>query len=379
MESTGLYIHVPFCDGKCHYCAFYSVEAGSETVDRYLRAVPLELSIIRESFPSFTPETVYIGGGTPTLLSEEELERLLGYALDFGCDAADEWTVEANPGTLTDAKLGILMESGVTRISLGVQSFDDDVLARLGRRHSAQEVDDAVAAIRRVGFADMSIDLIAGIPGVTEADWQATLEKAVSIEPEHISVYALTEEEGTRLGTIGAAEMLGAPLDEEQLTALHAAQSILSEAGYGRYEISNYALPGSESQHNVSCWRGGEYIGVGPAAASHMGRLRWTNVDDVQAYADALEEGVSPVNDEETLSPETAAMEMLVFGLRMAEGVNLDAICARADVGGELRDKWVEVLSALSESALVARRNSHWVLTDRGRDLADYVALELME
>lgn len=380
MKPSGLYVHVPFCDGKCLYCAFYSVEYQADLADRFVASVTRELDMLLTRFPDFEPETIYFGGGTPALLSEQQLARLCGVVAESaGVRTVREWTIEANPGILSREKLRILKQAGVNRVSLGAQSFDDAVLRRLGRRHSCSDTYGAVDLVRESGIKSLSLDLIACVPGVESKMWQGTLREACRLEPEHVSVYALTEEEGSRLNDIVSNGGLKVQDADRQLDALHLAESVLADAGYGRYEISNYALPGCECLHNLSCWRGCGYLGAGPSASSYAEGKRWTNVANVEGYLIAVESEKMPPREEEELTSQTIATEMLVFGLRTVEGINLDDIVRRSGVNSDQEKKWVELLRGLSESDLVANRDTRWTLTGRGRDLADYVAAELVE
>lgn len=368
-RRSGLYVHIPFCDGKCGYCAFYSVPYDAALADRLLAALEKELALsMKETGIAPAPATVYIGGGTPSILSSVQLERLCGVLKSFAAVAAPlEWTVEMNPGSVTAAKLAVLVRAGVNRISLGAQSFHDGVLKRLGRRHAAADIARSVEQVRQAGVTNIGLDLIAGVPGFDAAVWRETLEQTIALAPRHISVYALTNEEGTRLNqAIGRGEM-ALVSDEAQLAALDAAETRLTAAGYVRYEISNYARPGFECRHHCECWRGGEYLGIGPAAASHAGLERWTNRPDLAGYLAALEKGRPPPRERDPLTPAIKTMERIVFGLRMAEGVSAETAAPCEAVLGQLRDE-----------GLVELRQRRWRLTPRGRHLADYAAVELM-
>ena len=367
-------------DLKCAYCAFYSVRYTPARADAYLAALERELAQRKREYPGFHPDTVYCGGGTPTCLSAPQLRRLLAAARRFvGNPPVREWTIEANPGSVSAAKLRICAAAGVNRVSLGAQALDDAVLARLGRRHTAADIYAAWELLRAAGFANLGLDLIACVPGVTRAQLCATLAAAVALGPRHISVYALTVEEGSRLQqkvSGGAFRPLG---EAAQLAALHRAAAVLRRAGLARYEISNYARPGFECAHNVACWRGMDYLGVGPAAASRLGRRHWTNAADVAAYCAVWEQGRAALADEEQLAQETAAADELVFGLRLAEGVDLTRIGRRHGLAGRpLLAAWERRLSALAAQRLTRCRGPRWMLTARGLDLADRIAVELM-
>lgn len=380
LTVEGVYVHLPFCDGKCAYCAFYSVAGRADAIDAYLAAIDAELVLRSHELPGLAPRTLYIGGGTPTLLSAAQLERLctlLARRLDLR--RVEEWTTEANPGTLDDGRLAVLRAAGVNRISLGVQSLDDEVLVRLGRRHTAAQAREACERLRQAGFRNWSLDLIACVPGVTPRRWGATLRAALALGPPHMSVYALTREEGSRLdGQVrsGAVDLLD---DEAQLRQLHVAERVLRASGMGRYEISNYARPGFACRHNVSCWQGGGYLGVGCAAASYVNHTRWTNAPDLDGYVAALGAGRLPPRESEILTPATEALERVIFGLRQAEGVAPASILAETGlVGAPLDAHWSATFDRLRSDGLVRRIGMRWQLTARGRDLADYVAVELM-
>jgi len=361
---TGLYVHVPFCDGKCAYCAFYSVRYEPALADRYLAALAREL----DEFEPPAPETIYIGGGTPSVLSVRQLATLCRMLRSrVAARRLVEWSVEINPGSLDAEKAAVLAAAGVNRVSLGAQSFDDRILQTLGRRHAAADTVKAVTILRAAGIANIGLDLIACVPGCARALWRKTLRQAVALAPRHVSVYALTSEEGTRLSRLLGRGKTALLTDDAQLAMLDLAETELARAGFGRYEISNYARKGFACRHNVACWRGEEYIGLGPAAASHVGLRRWTNRPSVHAYLAAFEAGRSPPRDVETLTPVLKRQEQVIFGLRMAEGV-----------APAMAREYRPALDVLRADGLVDLRVGRWRLTARGRNLADYVAVELM-
>ena len=366
---TGLYVHVPFCDGKCAYCAFYSVRYEPALADRYLDSLERELAVLLP----LAPETIYIGGGTPSVLSVRQIDRLCRLLREnVATRRLVEWSVEVNPGSVDTTKAAALAAAGVNRVSLGAQSFDDRILKILGRRHVAADTVKAITILRAAGITNIGLDLIACVPGCARALWRKTLRQAVTLAPKHVSVYALTNEEGTRLNRLLSRGKTALLSDDEQLAMLDLAETELTHAGFGqagfvRYEISNYARSGFECRHNVACWRGEQYVGLGPAAASHVGLKRWTNRPSVNAYLAAIEAGRNPPRDVEILTPALKRQERVIFGLRMAEGVASDVASGYQDV-----------LNSLRADGLVNLRAGRWKLTTRGRNLADYVAVELM-
>jgi oxygen-independent coproporphyrinogen-3 oxidase len=384
---------VPFCDGKCAYCAFYSVRFTPAAADGYLDALAREMDLARREAGALAPETIYIGGGTPSALGADRLRRLCGM-VRRGVDAAAvrEWTVEANPGTLTEQKAAALREAGVTRVSLGAQSFDDAVLRRAGRRHQAGDIPRSAALLRAAGFGNIGLDLIAGLPGADAASWRATLRRAVALRPTHLSVYPLSVEEGTRLHALvrGGAEIL--PGEPAVRLALAAAERELGAAGFERYEISNYArLPGTATAtgaeaaspwrclHNTACWQGDDYLGLGPAACSRLGLRRRANRPDLRAYVRELRAGRPPPRDAERVSPSTDASERLMFGFRLREGVDLAEFARRfGKAARSMAPAWGTALRRLAREGAVERAGTRWSLTARGREVADYVAGELL-
>jgi oxygen-independent coproporphyrinogen III oxidase len=384
-----LYVHVPFCDGKCHYCGFYS--------EKYVGGRPLEprcpspracIDALAREFDGYrpagrrpAPETIYFGGGTPSVLRAPDLARLcLAVRSRTSPRRLAEWTVECNPATLTPEKAGILADAGVNRISIGAQSFDDRVLRRIGRRHSAADAAATVRLARSAGFGNIGLDLIAGLPGVSPRSWQSTLERALALEPAHLSVYALSIEPGAHWAAVAEKGELKIPSERVQLHALDAAERLLSREGYERYEVSNFARPGFACAHNLACWRGEDYLGLGPAAASRAGRLRWTNRADVHDYVAAVELGrTAPREADAALPSAVDVAERLMFGFRLKEGVDLTAFCRRwGRPAARLADGWTQTLRELARQRLAVRRAGRWVLTRRGRLAADRVAGEFL-
>lgn len=375
-----LYIHIPFCDGKCHYCGFYSVMATPSLAALYSGMPALELARLSDACPECASppvQTVYIGGGTPALLGADGLRRLAdALASRLPLQAVEEWTVELNPATATPLLLNALADLGVNRISIGVQSFDDATLARIGRRHTADAARRAVRMAQDAGFDNTGIDLIAGLPGVTPDEWLQTLEQAATLGLKHLSVYALSLEPETPLARQVAAG-LAVPDENAQLDALTQAEVLLGQAGFARYEISNYALPGFECRHNVGVWRGHDFLGLGPAAASRLGRARWTNSEDVSEYMDAVSRNQEPPCQRELLSDSDDAMERVAFALRLAEGLDPFADAQRFPVLRGRAAEWEERLTALARRGITERGGRRWRLTARGREVCDAVIREL--
>ena len=375
-SAEHVYVHVPFCDGKCSYCAFYSLLYTPSQADRYITAIEQEISFANRYIAPLVPRTVYIGGGTPTVLDPRQLGHLLQVVKDAVPLAhLREWTVEANPGTLTAGKLGLLCDAGVNRISIGAQSFDDDVLRCIGRRHGVDDILRAVQFVGQSGIANWGLDLIACLPGVDDPTWGRTLDAALRLGPKHLSVYALSLEEGTRFHELLREGRLQPSDPDDELRVLDATEARLRHAGYVRYEISNFALPGYECAHNTAVWKGEDYIGFGPAASSRVGLERWTNKPDLPCYIESILSEAPPPSEDETLSPATDAAERLAFCFRLQDGVDLRAYAmGRLD----LEAAWEEALARLSGEGLARKEGDLWLLTPAGRSFADRVAAEIL-
>jgi len=376
-----LYVHIPFCDGKCDYCGFYSVLAEPRLIALYPALPAAELALELARVPALAAEpvkTLYLGGGTPALLGADGLRALAAsLAARLPLDSLEEWTVELNPASVTADLLREMRALGVSRLSIGVQSLDDAVLARIGRRHSAARARAAVRLAREAGFDDIGIDLIAGLPGVTPTQWRETLAQAAALNLTHLSVYALSVESGTALARRAAAG-LRLPDDDAQLDALDAAETALGEAGYVRYEISNYALPGFECRHNLGVWHGRDYLGLGPAASSRYGRARWTNAPDLGGYIAELAEGRPPPREEETLGAEDDACERASFALRLRDGIDPLADAERFPALRDRAEIWERRLERLARHGIAERGGRRWRLTARGREICDAAVRELL-
>jgi oxygen-independent coproporphyrinogen-3 oxidase len=318
MTTVSLYIHVPFCVKKCAYCDFNSVVYRHDIAQTYLAALDREMGMRRADF---APETIFIGGGTPTALSAEELRALLRIIRKhFAFDCLREFTVEANPATIDEAKAGILKDGGVNRISIGAQSFHAPLLKTLGRVHTGRDVHDTCALLRKAGFDSVSLDLIFSIPGETLEMWAADLREACDMGPEHISAYCLTYEPETPLGRDTLAGRI-APLPEELEAEMYVdAIDYLPSRGYAQYEISNFAKPGFECAHNIAYWLNRNSLGIGVGAFSYINGTRSSNARDIAEYV-ALTKSGSPKVFEETLDKENAAREAATLGLRTRGGL----------------------------------------------------------
>jgi putative oxygen-independent coproporphyrinogen III oxidase len=359
-NRPGLYVHIPFCRTKCIYCDFYSVTDG-RLIDRWLQAFDAEIALYKETFHTF--DSLYIGGGTPTVLGAEEsalLVSVLKRHFDFSTDT--EFTVEANPDDIDEEKIALLRGLGVNRVSFGVQSFNDRELAFLGRRHDAAGAKRAIKTAKEGGFTNLSLDLIYGLPGQGEADWLANLEQAISFAPTHLSCYQLTLEGETPLRTMVDKGAVKLPTDKGGRDLFLLTSKFLRSHGFVHYEVSNYAAgEGRTCRHNQKYWEHVPYLGLGPAAHSFDGTRRWWNCRSVDDYCTALEQGDTPMDGEELLSAEQMNLERIYLGLRTRTGVKVE----------DLPDGSEAAIGQLRRSRLVRLNNGRISPTTRGYLVAD--------
>jgi len=367
-KIPGLYIHIPFCLSKCHYCDFYSLTSISAVPD-FLDALFKEMTMYRNRFNSF--DTVYIGGGTPSLLSPQQLENILVRIWgNFDLISDSEITVETNPADLNRSYLESIREIGINRINIGVQSFDQKVLNFLGRRHSLMQALSAVEASRKAGFHNIGLDLIYGVPGQSIDSWLDTLKQAVAFSPEHLSCYQLTLEPKTPLGKRYQAGEFSIPGEELQYEFFMKTSQFLEGAGYIHYEVSNFAR-GTElaSRHNQKYWDHSPYLGLGPAAHSFQDNQRWWNHRCLDQYLAAINAGNLPIEETETLTMEQLRLEALYLGLRTKKGVCLQDFKNRYHF--DLFTEKKKMLDKLQEEGFISVHEGHLYPTQTGLAVAD--------
>jgi oxygen-independent coproporphyrinogen-3 oxidase len=369
-----LYFHIPFCPKKCPYCCFYVEEGSRNKTTAFLDALLLELHRASQ-LRRLAPKTLYFGGGTPTSLLVPQWEHLLeGLRRHLDFSQLEEWTVEANPATLRPDKAQLLAQSGVTRISLGVQSWNPSTLKTLGRIHSEAQAQKTVAIVREAGFRHLNLDLMFGIPGQSLRDWEADLETTLQLQPDHISAYSLTYEEDTEyFQKLTQGEFI--PNEELDATLFERTMDRLESAGYRHYEISNYSRPGAESQHNRAYWEGRNFLGIGPSAFSTLAGERTQNVCDTAEYTRRLHANEDPVATREPILPATRRREQIAFGLRLQEGIPSDWL-KFDEAPRPLEDRWQEA-QKLRDAGLLELTQDRVQLTRRGKLLADSIAQAL--
>ncbi|SHK36510.1 oxygen-independent coproporphyrinogen-3 oxidase [Hespellia stercorisuis DSM 15480] len=407
-----LYIHIPFCVSKCAYCDFLSGPSDAGTIRRYVEALTAEVRACGEMYHDRIITTVFFGGGTPSILTEEQIVvifRAMRESFRLARDA--EITIEMNPGTVTEGKLRTYREAGINRLSIGLQSVNDRELKMLGRIHTFADFETTYALARKVGFQNINMDLISAIPGQTVESWRGTLEKAVSMNPEHISAYSLIVEEGTpfyaRYGEGGE----GLPSEDEEREIYDLTRRFLEKSGYERYEISNYAKPGFECRHNKGYWERTDYLGIGVGAASLVNNQRFSHIRDVAEYIRLLaqencsgrkgaesapiksvsgqtaaiksvsEQNASEriekiVTERETLDVQAQMEETMFLGLREMRGVSIPEF--EAQFGKTVQDVYGRVLSTMEKEGLLRVKDERICLTERGVDISNYVMSQFL-
>jgi oxygen-independent coproporphyrinogen-3 oxidase len=357
-----IYVHIPFCARICPYCAFYKELLDRSQTQRFCDAILRELGTQAQN-RLLRLATIYFGGGTPTALTTAQLEFLLtGFRERVDLSDLLEWTIEANPGSVSATKAALLRRLGVNRISLGVQSWDDDLLKLLGREHSVKQAEQSFEIFRGAGFSNINVDLMFGLPGQTLGQWRETLERTLSLSPEHISTYCLTYEEDTEFFLRHSRGEFRQDSDADaeffQLT-----MSMLENVGYEHYEISNYARPGFRSAHNRAYWSGTDYLGIGPSAFSTLGMERWQNVADFRSYSNLALSGSSTVGSMEYLTEKMKRAEKIALSLRTGDG---------APAG--LLDPFTNATREFVRLGLLRKSKGSFVLTRAGKAVADSVA-----
>ena len=374
-----LYVHIPFCQRKCVYCDFYSIETVS-LMDSFLDALDTEIALAAPAGEGVSFDTLFFGGGTPSLLAPRELERVmrsLRRAFAIGDDA--EITLETNPGTVTPGKLREYRALGVNRLSIGIQSFDENELRFLGRIHDAGEAARCVGLAREAGYRNVSVDLIYSLPGQTAGEWERTLSKALALRPDHVSAYSLIVEDGTPLARMVSAKLVSPNPVEAEASLYERTMDVMERAGFEHYEVSNYARPGFRSLHNSAYWSHADYLGFGPSAHSfwRVGdgdrRVRWANVSSLGRYCDSLRKREPPVAMREEVTRAQLCNERIFLGLR-SSGLDIRSLGEEFPLPAET----VAIAGALVEEGAAVLEGGTLRLTARGYMLCDEIAARMM-
>ncbi|MBC7765238.1 MAG: oxygen-independent coproporphyrinogen III oxidase [Hyphomonadaceae bacterium] len=366
MKPLSIYVHVPFCQQKCLYCDFTSYVTDEQTKVNYMQALFAEIDSIKNQAQGYQVQTVFIGGGTPTCLSPQWLERLFEQIhVNFNIAPNAEITVEANPGTLNETMLTTLKSVGVNRLSIGLQAWQDKHLKVLGRLHTRQEFIENFALARQLGFQNLSVDLMFALPDQTFQEWEQTIHAVCQLAPEHLSCYALKVEEGTPFDSM----QLNLPNEDTDRAMYHRAIEILEQNGYQQYEISNFAKKGFASQHNLTYWQCGEYIGLGAAAHSYFQNERYAHTSVLADYIKQPSEKI----DCQTLTPEEKEKEFIILGLRLNKGIDLDAYQTLFKKPFDLTR-----VQRMIDGQLMYMQDNHLKLTIKGMDISNQIFMQFI-
>lgn len=376
-KDLGLYIHIPFCVKKCEYCDFLSWNAGEEERQQYVAALLSEIESYRGFAKGYRVSTIFIGGGTPSVLLPKQMEDILQKIYEiFELERRPEITVEVNPGTVDEEKLQCYKENGVNRLSMGLQSVKDEKLRLLGRIHTYQEFVESYELARKAGFDNISIDLISSVPGQTLQEWKEELETAAAQNPEHISVYQLIIEEGTPFYEKYAEHPELLPDEETSREIYLWTGKFLKEAGYEQYEISNYAKPGKESRHNLKYWERGDYLGLGLGAASMVRNIRMSNTKDMRTYLERCDKPKTMREDVQFLEEPRQMEEFMFLGLRKTRGVSKKEF--KRIFGREMDMVYEKALHKCLENGMLLEHKDRIFLSEEGTLLSNMVLSEFL-
>ena len=380
-QDIGLYLHIPFCLSKCSYCDFFSIVTGNEGLKRrYITALIKEMEIYRQKKKDISLSTIYLGGGTPTILDGIQINEIISSCFSNFQIAGNkkmEITIEANPGTIEIEKSKILLQSGINRLSIGAQSLDNRVLKKIGRVHTKEDFLASYNAAREAGFSNINIDLMFGLPGQSKAGFEKTLTGIIKLKPEHVSLYGLSIESGTPLELLIAAGKIKLPSDDLSNDLFVMAIELLKEHNYEHYEISNFALPGKRSIHNQIYWNDKSYLGLGAGATSYLDNKRYRNYQDLEQYIELLNYGILPVEYQEILSMRERMSEKIILKLRMMEGLDKNDFFNQFKTSVE--HVFGKELYTLKEQGLLAENKTRYLLTKKGISLANNVFTEFID
>jgi oxygen-independent coproporphyrinogen-3 oxidase len=376
--NLGLYIHIPFCYSKCPYCSFFSLANKSESdKEKYLDAIKREIKNYGKKYPEITVQSIYIGGGTPTVYSGDVIYEILETCYqNFRVNKGIEISIESNPATFDIGKAEKILKAGVNRLSIGAQSFNDRLLENIGRIHDKKDIIKSYTIARRVGFKNINVDLMLGIPGQTIRKFLSTLEEVIKLHPEHISIYGLTIEEDTPFQKYIDQGKLKIPSDDIAYNMYEEAIEFLYCRGYKQYEISNFALPGKRCFHNQIYWNNEQYLGIGASATSYIKKIRFKNISDLYQYICLIKNNILPIESKEVLPLREEMSETIILKLRMAEGIAKEDFLARFDI--PLKTVFSEQIKTLKREGLLQENKSHYFLTKKGITLSNIAFMEFL-
>ena len=377
MKEIGLYIHIPFCIKKCSYCDFCSFDTINNKIENYISALISEIEMRKEILGKHEVKTIFIGGGTPSIVDIFEMDRLLkSISKEFTISPQVEFSMESNPGTLTEEKIKFYLNGGINRLSIGLQAWQEHLLEKLGRIHSRRDFLRNYHSARELGFNNINIDLMFGLPEQTYEDWEITLKEVSSLLPDHISAYSLKIEDNTKFSSLVESGKLILPKEEEDRKMYHRAIHFLGENSYNHYEISNFAKEGKECRHNMVYWNNEEYLGVGLGAHSYLNKSRFSNVEDMDQYMKMIQNKTLPCTFHGCTTLKDEIEETMFLGLRKIEGINMKEFTNRFGISpGKIYYKQLE---ELENEGLIFIKNGNIRLTMKGIDLSNQVFIEFL-
>ncbi|HAT4070349.1 TPA: oxygen-independent coproporphyrinogen III oxidase [Clostridium perfringens] len=376
MDKISLYIHIPFCAQKCLYCDFPSFARKDHLRKAYIEALNKEIISLREKHNNLEINTIFIGGGTPSVLEADELECLLKEVAKLNMAKDIEYSMECNPGNLTEEKLEVMKKYGVNRISMGLQAKQDNLLKGLGRIHNYKTFKENFLLAKKVGFNNINVDLMFGLPNQRLNEWEETLREIISLDPAHISAYSLIIEEGTAFYNLYENDKLKLPTEEEERKMYHLAKKILEENGFNQYEISNYAKEGKECRHNLAYWNMDNWIGVGSAAASYINGKRIKNISSVEKYINSINEKGEAVEEIINNSKNDNMEEFMFMGLRKINGIDENEFKKRFSMN--INDVYGEILNKYIGEGLLIRESGRIFLSEKGIEISNIIMADFL-
>lgn len=378
MKKLGIYVHIPFCKKKCNYCDFYSVKWDDESENKYIDAVINEINNYQSTLDDkYIVDTVYFGGGTPTIINPHNLRRILeNIRSTFEIDKDAEISMEANPNTLTEENLKAYKEIGINRLSIGIQSLNDDILYKIGRIHNSREALEAIDRAKQFGFENINADVMFNIPGQTTMDIEDTLNKIIEKNVKHISFYSLKLEKGTPMYVMEKNSKIIMPDEDEEREMYYAGRNVMEKNNLFQYEISNFAIKGYECKHNLKYWNQEEYIGIGPSAHSFLNSIRYSNPSDLKLYCESGETNTFERKIQEILSEKDLIFEYIMLRLRLTEGLNIVDFKNKFSV--DFNEAYSSQMDYLTKNKLLECKGNFVKLTQTGMDISNFVFEEFM-
>lgn len=376
MDKISLYIHIPFCAQKCLYCDFPSFARKDHLRKAYIEALNKEIISLREKHNNLEINTIFIGGGTPSVLEVNELECLLKEVAKLNMAKEVEYSMECNPGNLTEEKLEVMKKYGINRISMGLQAKQDNLLKGLGRIHNYKTFKENFLLAKKVGFNNINVDLMFGLPNQSLNEWEETLREIISLEPTHISAYSLIIEEGTAFYNLYENDKLKLPTEEEERKMYHLAKRILEGNGFNQYEISNYAKEGKECRHNLAYWNMDNWIGVGSAAASYINGKRIKNISSVEEYINSIKDKGEAVEEIINNSKNDNMEEFMFMGLRKINGIDENEFKNRFSMN--INDVYGEILNKYIGEGLLIRESGRIFLSEKGIEISNVIMADFL-